>query len=98
MKILISSLLGVLAFAGCASDEPSRETPMAADHDVATDPVTGTVVDTTTPWNTRWKGHWYYFGSEGSMRAFEANPSAYVPEENRREPREKRKLVPSDLQ
>jgi YHS domain-containing protein len=97
MKILIPTLLGVLALSGCSSEEPQRETPMADDQAIVIDPVNGHDVQTNTPWKSSWKGRWYYFESEGNLKAFEANPSAYVPGETRRDRPERRKLVPSDL-
>jgi YHS domain-containing protein len=102
MKTFAVSLIAVLFLSGCASEEPARE--MAADpeytpasSDVAFDPVTGATVRTDSPWKSSWKGTWYYFASEGSLRAFEANPKAYAPEDDLRRPRERRTLTPNEV-
>lgn len=96
MKTLSASLVAILFLAGCASDEPERETPMAGEPEIAVDPVTGAEVRTDSPWKTQWNDHWYYFGSEASLRKFESDPAAYVREEGAPK-KTRRKVYPHEL-
>lgn len=106
MKTFTASILACLFLSGCASDEPSRERPMAGDpsgaHDetrgsnVTLDPVTGADVRTDSAWRTHWNGRWYFFESEESLGKFKSDPTAYVAEDGRRK-ETRRKLYPHDV-
>ena len=95
MKLLAAALLTMLALFGCSSD--SRDMQMAGDPYPTTDPVSKAEVRTDSPWRTDWNGDWYFFESEENLRKFRAHPTNYVTSEGAPK-RERRTIVPSDLQ
>ena len=99
MKTFLLTMIAGSLLLGCGSEE-TGDAPRAADPSgpvrPATDPVTSTPVRTDSAWKTAWQGRWYYFESQESLRRFESDPAAYVPQDIRRNP-ERPKLQPHEV-